>query len=255
MKRFYFHSRAVIFFWLLLIFLLAACNRNAERATASPTPRIANTPSLQSRTVSASYRNEYPLALENQWVYEVSRYSEISTNVIITTSATLTDTIVGMDSTPSYLAVQFNREEKLLTSNKENKDVPSNTEAVSEYWLVFIGNKVYRQEGHFNIETMREALIQFTFPLEIGTSWYLSDEQERASPISDKKLLPQRVDEDAQIVTQAGKFENCKIVKSEWVDATIKTWICPDVGIVNQFAEHKGRVEGFHQVLLRYTIH
>lgn len=273
-------------FWTVVVFLLiasaliSACGTSLGRGVtpgptlaaamlATPTPEPTATASLTATPTpepiaaaspttppSPGPEIDFPLALDNTWVFQFTRYEGVPITEIITTTLVVTETVVEVKSISSYLVAQIHREE---SAEIPVGDVPPSWQGVplrpatsSEYWLVVSGNRMYRQERNLDLSSLSTALLEFVFPVKLGEKWYQSDEIAKLNPTYAEGWMLRKVTKVGTVVVPAGHFNNCFFLEEAWAGATFETWFCPNVGIVDQKADHHGTPGGFRKVLIRY---
>jgi len=216
-------------------------------ATASPTAPPPPSPEIN-----------FPLALNNSWVFQLTRYEGVPTTEIITTTRVVTETVVEVKSISSYLVAKIHREE---SAEEPVGDVPPSWQGIplspatsSDYWLVVSGNRMYRQERNLDLSSLSTALLEFVFPLKLGEKWYRSDEKAKLYPTYADEFMLCKVTKVGTVVVPAGEFNNCFFLEEEWAGATFETWFCPNVGIVDEKGDHHGTPYGHRQVLIRYQL-
>jgi hypothetical protein len=135
----------------------------APTATSLTDPTIATVPTAVSPSAPRP-EADYPLALNNTWVYESTRYEGFNPQQIMTATQTITETVVEVKSGPSYFAARIDRE----TSTDVPVIVPQDMESLlrpaesSEYWLVVQDNRIYRQEGEPDLSNLADSVSRFT---------------------------------------------------------------------------------------------
>jgi len=201
---------------------------------------------------------DFPLALNNTWVFQLTRYEGVPITEIITTTLVVTETVVEVKSTSSYFVAKIHREESAEVPVGEVppswQGVPLRPATSSDYWLVVSGNRMYRQERNLDLSSLSTALLEFVFPVKLGEKWYRSDEKARLSPTYADDWMLRKVTKVGTVVVPAGEFNDCFFLQEEWAGYTAETWFCPNVGIVDEKGNHHGTPEGFRQVLIRYQL-
>jgi hypothetical protein len=199
------------------------------------------------------------LALNNTWVFQITRYEGVPITEIITTTRVVTETVVGVESISSYFVAKIHRDE---SAEMPGGDVPPSWQGVplrpatsSDYWLVVSGNRMYRQERGLDLANLSStALLEFVFPLKLGEKWYQSDEKAKLNPTYADDWMLRKVTKVETVVVPAGYFNNCFFLEEAWAGTAFETWFCPNVGIVDRKVDHHGTPSGFHQVLIRYQL-
>jgi len=258
----------VVVFLLIASALIIACGTASGRgvtpgptlaaatlATPTPEPIAAASPTAPP---SPGPEIDFPLALDNTWVFQFTRYEGVPITEIITTTRVVTETVVEVKNISSYLVAKIHREE---SAEIPVGDVPPSWQGVplrpatsSEYWLVVSGNRMYRQERNLDLSSLNTALLEFVFPLELGEKWYQSDEVAKLNPTYAEGWMLRKVTKVGTVVVPAGHFNNCFFLEEAWAGTTFETWFCPNVGVVDQKADHHGTPGGFRQVLIRYQL-
>jgi hypothetical protein len=257
-----------VVFLLIASALISACGASSGRgvtprptlaaatlATSPPEPIAAASPTAPP---SPGPEIAFPLALNNTWVFQFTRYEGVPITEIITTTLVVTETVVEVKNISSYLVAKIHREE---SAEIPVGDVPPSWQGVplrpatsSDYWLVVSGNRMYRQERELDLSSLSTALLEFVFPLELGEKWYQSDEKAKLYPTYADGWMLRKVTKVGTVVVPAGEFDNCFFLEEAWAGATFETWFCPNVGIVDQKGDHHGTPYGFRQVLIRYQL-
>lgn len=230
--------------------------------TATASPAVTSTPepiAMASPTVPPppSAESDFPLALNNTWVFQLTRYEGVPITEIITTTLVVTETVVEVKNISSYLVAKIHREESAEVPVGEVpswQGVPLRPATSSDYWLVVSGNRMYRQERDLDLSSLSTALLEFVFPVKLGEKWYRSDEKAKLYPTYADDWMLRKVTKVGTVVVPAGEFNDCFFLEEEWAGATFETWFCPDVGIVDEKGNHHGTPEGFRQVLIRYQL-
>lgn len=245
----------VLFFLILSALVSAGSVASTKGTTSTSTPVAARlvTPTAEPIAVASPITSslldpetDFPLALSNTWVFQVTRYEGFGPSEIVTTTLVITETVVEVKRAFTYFVARIRRDEgdeKLVAVSPSMPGISPRPSTSSEYWLIVSGNRVYRQENNLDLSNLDKALLKFAFPLRIGATWYQVD-----------NALPRQVRKADKVIVPAGHFDNCFLLQEKWVDATLEEWFCPKVGIVDQKSDHNGRPEGFHQVLLRYQL-
>lgn len=221
----------------------------ASCAASKPTP-IPPLPSPET---------DFPLALNNSWVFQATRYQGVPITEIITTTRVVTETVVDVKSVSSYFVAKIHRDE---SAEMPVGDVPPSWQGVplrpatsSDYWLVVSGDRMYRQERGLDLANLsRTALLEFVFPLKVGGKWYVSDEKAKLNPTYADDWMLRKVTKVDTVVVPAGRFNSCFFLEEEWAGTTFETWFCPNVGIVEKKSDHHGTLEGYRQALVRYQL-
>lgn len=249
--------------WIVVLFLLlissasiSACGTpSAANATPTPIPAAARqaTPTLEPTATASptapplpSAQVEFPLALNNTWVFHVTRYEGVPITEILATTLVITETVFEVKNTSSFFIATIHREESAeigMVVPPSWQGVPLRPATSSDYWLVVSGNRIYRQENKLDLSKLGEALLKFVFPLQVGAKWYQAD-----------NALPRLVTKVDTVIVPAGQFKNCFFLQEEWVDATFEEWFCPKVGIVDKKGDHHGTPVGYRQVLINYQL-
>lgn len=206
---------------------------------------------------SPSPEIDFPLALNNTWVYQVTWHEQVPTTEIMTTTRTLTETVVEVKNTSSYFAAKIREDQSAempVVIPKSTQSEPLRPAESYEYWLVVNGNRLYRQERNLDLTQLDTALLEFVFPLQLGAKWYLSDEKAKLNPTYADDWMLRKVTQVDTVVVPAGRFNNCFFLEDEWADATFEIWFCPNVGVVDRKSDSKGRPEGFRKMLIRYQL-
>lgn len=261
-------------FWTVVVFLLianaliSACGTSSRRGvtprptlatatSATPTPEpIAATSSTA--PPSPSPEIDFPLALDNKWVFQFTRYEGVPITEIITTTRVVTETVVEIENISSHFVAKIHREE---SAEIPVGDVPPSWQGVplrpatsSEHWLVVSGNRMYRQERNLDLSSLSTALLEFVFPVKLGEKWYQSDEKAKLNPTYADDWMLRKVTKVGTVVVPAGEFSHCFFLEETWGGATFETWFCPSVGVVDRKGDHHGTPGGFRQVLIRYQL-
>ena len=237
------------FFTVHVYCLIVLALISASCAVSKPTP----IPTLPSPEI------DFPLALNNTWVFQATRYEGVPITEILTTTLVITETVVEVKSTSSYFVAKIHRDE---SAEMPVGDVPPSRQGIplrpatsSEYWLVVSGNRIYRQERNLDLSNLSStALLEFVFPLKLGEKWYVSDEKAKLHPTYDDDWMLRKVTKVDTVVVPAGRFDNCFFLAEVWAGTTFETWFCPNVGIVDAKSDHHGTPMGWHQVLTRYQL-
>lgn len=261
-------------FWTVVVFLLiasaliSACGTSSGRgvtpgptlaaatsATSTPEPIATASPTVPP---SPSAEIDFPLALNNTWVFQLTRYEGVPITEIITTTRVVTETVIEVKNISSYLVAKIHREE---SAEVPVGDVPPSWQGVplrpatsSDYWLVVSGNRMYRQERELDLSSLSTALLEFVFPIKLGEKWYRSDEKARLNPTCADDWMLRKVTKVGIVVVPAGEFNDCFFLEEEWAGTTFETWFCPNVGIVDEKSDHHGTPGGFRQALIRYQL-
>jgi len=189
----------------------------------------------------------FPLALDNTWVFQATRYEGFNPSEIMTTTLVITETVVEVKSTSSYLVAKIHRDESAETPvvvPPSMQDIPPRPATSSDYWFVVSGNRIYRQERNLDLSSLYDtAKLELVLPLKVGEKWNLFD----------GGILREVVKVDT-VTVPAGRFNNCFFFEDGWAGSTAETWFCPNVGIVDEKMDHHGTPVGWHQVLTRYQL-
>jgi hypothetical protein len=261
-------------FWTVVVFLLVAsalistCGTSSGRGvtpgptlaaatSATPTPELTATASPTAPPPPGP-EIDFPLALNNTWVFQLTWYEGVPITEIMTTTRVVTETVVEVKSISSYFVAKIHREE---SAEIPVGDVPPSWQGVplrpatsSDYWLVVSGNRMYRQERNLDLSSLSTALLEFVFPVKLGEKWYRSDEKAKLNPTYADDWMLRKVTKVGTVVVPAGEFNDCFFLEEEWAGYTAETWFCPNVGIVDEKGDHHGTPEGFRQVLIRYQL-
>jgi hypothetical protein len=227
----------------------------APTAANPASPTEATIPTAESTSVP-SPETDYPLTLNNTWVYESTRYEGFNPQQIMTATQIITETVVEVKSDPSYFAARIDRE----TSDEVPVFVPQDMESLlrpaesSEYWLVVQDNRIYHQEGEPDLSKLADTdSLEFVLPLKPGAGWNLYPPMLPNEPAQNGGIARQ-VSRTATVQVPAGRFDNCFLMKDNWVDSTVENWFCPGVGWVDLKSDHNGTPFGSRQVLLTYHL-
>lgn len=115
-------------------------------------------------------------------------------------------------------------------------------------------NRLYRQDNRLDLSKLEKALVKFVFPLKIGDQWPLTENRTKMPPVGAKPGMTPEVVKTRSVDVLAGHFDGCYFLQEEWVDARFEDWFCPNVGIVDSKADHRGALEGWHEVLVRHDL-
>ncbi len=274
-------------FWTVVVFLLiasaliSACGTSSGRgvtpgptlaaatlatptpeptATASPTATPTPEPTATASPAappSPGPEIDFPLALDNTWVFQFTRYEGVPINEILTTTLVVTETVVEVKNISSYLVAKIHREESAEIPVGEvppRRGAPLRPATSSDYWLVVSGNRMYRQERELDLSSLSTALLEFVFPVKLGEKWYQSDEKAKLYPTYADDGMLRKVTKVGTVVVPAGEFNNCFFLVEVWAGTTFETWFCPNVGVVDRKVDHHGTPGGFRQVLIRYQL-
>ncbi len=219
-----------------------------QTTDGSRTPTIDPTLNLQ---------REFPLALSNTWVYQSTRYEAVPITEFITTTHVITETVVEVKSTYSYFAAKIHRDESAETPvfiAKSRQGEPLRPATSTEYWLVVMGNQIFRQEGNLGQPNLGKTdSRELLFPLRPGNQWYLYEAKDPGVPGGVSGLFRQ-VLKAGTVEVPAGSFDNCFFLKDDWATNVVGNWFCPGVGWVELKDDHSGTPYGSHDVLLRYHL-
>lgn len=254
-------------FLLVAVALTGACGTSApEGATPGPTFTAATLATPTSERIAGpptaapppSPEIDFPLALGNTWVFQLTRYEGVTTGEIITTTSVVTETVVEVNNPLSFLVAQVRREE---SAEMPVGEVPPSWQGISlrtatsgDYWLVLSGNRLYRQEGNLDLSSLSTALLEFVFPLQLGNKWYQSDEKAKLNPTYGDDWMLRKVTLAGAVAVPAGEFDDCFFLEEAWAGTAFETWFCPGVGVVDRKSDHHGTPGGFREVLIRFQV-
>ncbi len=197
---------------------------------------------------------DYPLALGDTWVYESTRYEGFNPHDIMTATQIITETVVGIKNDPSFLATKIRQE----TSADLPISVPKDWEdmlrlaSTVEYWLVVQDNRIYRQERNPDPTNLRDPdSLELVFPVQLGDQWNWLPARLPIEPQTGG--IARQVVTTGTTIVPAGKFDQCFLIREDWVDSTVEDWFCPGVGWVEKKSDHSGTPVGRHWVLVRYS--
>ncbi len=237
----------IIWRTIVTLILLAACNDVPISVPVVPT-------SAATEMVTPSV---FPLALNNTWVYQSTRYEAVPITEMITATSTITETVVDIETSASYFAAKIRRDvsaETPVVVPKSRQGESLRPAESSEYWLVVMGNQLYHQAenlGHPNLDNRNSR--ELVFPLKPGDQWYLYEAKDPHSPGGVSGIIRQVLQVGTRQVP-AGHFDNCLLLKDDWVDSNVEKWFCPEVGWVDLKSDHQGTPYGSHAVLVRYQL-
>lgn len=229
--------------------------------TAAPTstePAIPTEPAapIAASTSLPSPEAEYPLSMNNTWVYESTRYEGFNAQQIMTATETITETVVEVKNDPSYFAAKIDRE----TGADIAVSVPQGMESMlrpadsAEYWLVFKDNRLYRQEGSPDLSNLAGGdTLEFLLPLKTSAKWILEPARLPTDPDQSSGISREAL-KTGTVRVPAGTFDGCFFIKDNWADTTVGNWFCPGVGWVDLVSDHNGTPEGSHQVLISFHL-
>jgi hypothetical protein len=207
-------------------------------------------------TAAPGLETDYPLALNDTWVYESTRYEGFNPQEIITATQIITETVVEVKSEASYFAAKIDRE----TSADTPVFVPRGLESLlrppesSAYWLVVQGNRIYRQEGGPDLSNFGGTdSLEFVLPLKPGAVWNLFPPSLQSQP-SGSGGIARQVSRTGTVQVPAGRFDGCLSMKDDWVDTKVLNWFCPGVGWVDLKSDHNGTPFGSRQVLIDFQL-
>jgi hypothetical protein len=186
----------------IFAFAFATCSDAPTSAPIVPTSAA-----IETITVS-----NFPLALNNIWVYQSTRYEAVPVTEMITATSTITETVVDTETSASYFAAKIRRDvstETLVFVSKSRQGESLRPAESSEYWLVAMGNQLYHQEsnvGHPNLGDRDSR--EFVFPLKPRDRWYLYEAKDPHSPSGAGGIIRQVVQVDTRRVP-AGQFDHC----------------------------------------------
>lgn len=260
--------------YIVLLLLLSASSLGSacstiptQDATPTPTPAytVALTPTAEPTVSSSptlhsviSPASDLPLAVNNAWVFQTTRYEGVPITEIMSSTLVISETVVEVKSISPYLIATIRREEGVETPivvppSKHNE--PPRPATSSIYWLVVSENRIYRQEKNLDLPSLGStASLALVTPLNVGDKWYLSDEKAKLYPNLDNEGMLRRVSRVGSVTVPAGKFENCFFLTEDTGGNATETWFCPHVGFVEQKSDHRGTPMGWHQVLIRYFL-
>jgi len=158
----------VVVFLLIASALIIACGTASGRgvtpgptlaaatlATPTPEPTATASPTVPPLP---SAEIDFPLALNNTWVFQLTRYEGVPITEIITTTLVVTETVVEVKNISSYLIAKIHREESAEVPVGEVppswQGVPLRPATSSDYWLVVNGNRMYRQERDLDLSSL-----------------------------------------------------------------------------------------------------
>ncbi len=259
---------AVFFLLLISSASISTCStHSATNATPTPIPAAARqaTPTLEPPATASptapplpSPPKDFPLALNNTWVFQATRYEGVPITEILTTTRVITETVVEVKNTSSFIIATIHREESAEIGTvvpPSWRGVPLRPATSSDYWLVVSGNRLYRQESSLDLANLSStALLDFVFPLKLGAQWYQSDEKAKLNPTYADDWMLRKVTKVGTVVVPAGRLNNCFFLEEVWAGTTYEMWFCPNVGIVDRKVDHHGTPEGYHQVLINYQL-
>lgn len=203
--------------------------------------------------------SDFPLAVDNTWIFQATRFEGVPTTEIITTTLLITETVVEVKSTTSYFAAKIHRnesaEEPVGNVPPSWQGVPLRAATSSDYWFVVRGNRLYRQENDPNLNNLNDtATLELVFPLKIGEAWYLSDEKAKVYPNLDNEGMLRRVLKVDTIAVPAGTFNHCFLLTEEIGGSTFETWFCPGIGWVERKSIHHGTPMEWFETLVKYQV-
>ncbi|MDD3829221.1 MAG: hypothetical protein PHY79_24890, partial [Anaerolineae bacterium] len=254
----------VVGFLLIASALISACGTSSEKdvalASSTTTPALELlAAALPTDSPSPSPDIDFPLELNNTWVFQLTRYEGVPIDEIVTTTLIVTKTVVEVNNTSSYLMAKIHQEESAEIPVGEVppswQGVPLRPATSSEYWLVVSGNRMYRQERNLDLPSLSTALLEFVFPVKLGNKWYRSEEKAELNPTYADDWMLREVTKVGTVVVPAGEFNSCSFLEETWAGTTFETWFCPGVGVVDWKGDHHGTPGGFRQILIRYQLH
>lgn len=199
-----------------------------------------------------------PVAVNTMWVYRATRYEAVAITEMITATHIITETVVDMQRSASYMAAQIHREESAETPvyiAPNRRGEPLQPAQSSDYWLVVMGNRVYRQRDPFDLKTLDETGELFlTLPLVPGARWYNNVAMAKLNPHFETDSMLWQVTQVGRVVIPAGEFDPCFFMNQVIGGSTFESWFCPGVGWVDQRDDHHGTPFGERRVLLSYHL-
>ncbi len=190
---------------------------------------------------------DYPLALNNTWVYHATFYDGVPITEIRTSTWVITETVVEVKNMSPYFVAKIHRDESAeipVVVPQARQDEPLRPATSSDFWLVVSGNRLYRQERNLDPSSLyTTAKLELVLPLEVGKTWNLFDGG-----------IPRQVMKFGTVTVPAGDFNNCFLFDDAWTGTSSETWFCPSVGIVEEKMDHHGTPVGGHHVLVRYQL-
>ncbi len=226
------------FFLIPALPLLIACSSSAnpqQQTTAAPPVSL------------SSSQASFPLALNNTWIFQATRYDGVPITEIMTTTLVITETVVEAKNVSSFFVARIHRDEGAeapVVIPRARKDEPLRGAKSSEHWLVLYRNRIYSQQEKLALSLPSDASkLEFVFPLRLGDSWNLYGEG-----------IPRQVKQIGEVIVPAGRFNNCVLFEDSWTGATSESWFCPGVGFVDEKSDHHGTPMGWRQVLVKYQI-
>jgi hypothetical protein len=221
------------------------------------TPETARMPALvppQTTAPTLQPAADYPLALNNTWVYESTRYDGFNPRDIMTATQIVTETVIEIKNDPSFVAAKIRQE----TSADRPVSVPKGWEdmlrpaSTVEYWLVVQDNRIYRQERDPDPTNLQDPdSLELVFPFQPGDQWNWLPARLPTEPQTGG--IARQVVRTGTVVVPAGQFDHCSLIKEDWADSTVEDWFCPGVGWVVRKSDHNGTPVGRHWVLVRHA--
>lgn len=255
-----------LLFMLIVSALTSACDVTPVNvAVLTPTVaavRLAVPTAVPTATVSpiapptAIPKIDFPLALNDNWVFQSTRYQGYPIPEIMTATLIITETVVYVENISPYFVAEIHQDQGAETP----VSIPKGMESIlrpatsGEYWLIVNGSRLYRQENKLDLSKLNEALIELVFPLRPGAMWYQTDEKAQLNPTFADNWMLRKVTKVDTVVVPAGRFNDCFLLEEEWAGTTFATWFCPNVGIVDRKVDHQGTPEGYHQVLVKHQL-
>jgi hypothetical protein len=177
----------------------------------------------------------------------------------MTATRTVTETIVDLQINSTHLAANVYREESaeepvVVPESMQDFSVlyPANS---SKYWLVFSDNRVYRQEGDLDLDSLHDTgTLEFVFPLQLGEKWYLTNAMAELNPDKSVDSMLRKVVHVNTVTIPAGSFEDCFLLAEVIGGTTFEQWFCPGVGLVDKRSDHHGTPYGAREVLVQYDL-
>ncbi|HZQ07869.1 MAG TPA: hypothetical protein VFD70_14895 [Anaerolineae bacterium] len=235
---------------IFILFGLIGCASTAPLSIPVPasSPAAAPTPADLSQNI-------FPLALNNMWVYQVTRYDGFNPRDILTATLVMTETVTEIKTDTNFFAAKIRHEESAdvpiyVPPNMQNMLQPG---SASEYWLIAQGNRIYREEETPDLARMTDRdSLEFVFPLAANEQWVWLPA--RLPTDSNPDGVMRDVLKVGTVQVPAGRFDNCYQIQDGWVTNTVINWFCPGVGWVERKGDHNGTPVGMHAVLVKFMI-
>ncbi|HQE94066.1 MAG TPA: hypothetical protein PLH19_15705 [Anaerolineae bacterium] len=203
---------------------------------------------------------DFPLAVENTWVYSGTFYQGFNQSGVLTATYIVTETVVDIlhSELRPYPVFQIARYEELKSCPEEWREIPENwcdrlaSQEPDYYWYAIDGQTIYQQQRMEIYRLPERGIRELVFPLFEGAQWYLTAEMAEAYPHDEVDSMLRKVEQENPQDVPAGDFEECyrmtEVIGGNW-DAT---WYCPGVGIVKRVTDHSGTPFGSREILIGY---